>query len=132
MTSSLDAFQRLRDFRSLLLKLHRALLNSERLVYEQFHGRISSNNEFFRLVIEHDWFSWLRPISQFIVEIDEALSPKEPATLAQAEALLAKADEMLQPDLEGTTLEKQYYRAIQRDPDIALMHAEVKKLLHQD
>ena len=45
--SSLDAFQRLRDFRSLLLRLHRALLHSERIVYEQFHGRIASNTEFF-------------------------------------------------------------------------------------
>ena len=37
---------------------------------------------------------------------------------------------MLQPSAEGTTLEKQYYRAIQRDPEIALMHAEARKLLH--
>jgi len=129
--SSLDAFQRLRDFRLLLLRLHRALLHSERVVYEQFYGRIPSNTEFFRLVIEHDWFSWLRPMSQFIIEIDEALNPKEPATLGQVEALLAKARTMLQPSAEGTTLEKQYYRAIQRDPEIALMHAEARKLLHQ-
>jgi hypothetical protein len=129
--SSLDAFQRLRDFRLVLLRLHRALLHSERIVYEQFYGRIASNTEFFRLVIEHDWFSWLRPMSQFIIEIDEALSPKEPATLGQVEALLAKARDMLQPSAEGTTLEKQYYRAIQRDPDVALLHAEAIKLLHQ-
>ena len=129
--SSLDAFQRLRDFRLVLLRLHRALLHSERTVYEQFYGRISSNTEFFRLVIEHDWFSWLRPMSQFIIEIDEALSPKEPATLGQVEALLAKARDMLQRSAEGTTLEKQYYRAIQRDPEVALLHAEAIKLLHQ-
>lgn len=130
--SSLDAFQRLRDFRAVLLRLHRALLNSERVVYEQFYGRIPSNAEFFRLVLEHDWFSWLRPMSQLIAEIDEALSPKEPATLGQVEALLDKAGQMLQPAAEGTTLEKQYYRAIQREPEIALMHSEAKKLLHQD
>ena len=128
--SSLDsAFQCLRDFRKLLLRLHRALLHSERIVYEQFHGRISSNSEFFRLVIEHEWFDWLRPMSQFIVEIDDVLNPKEPATLGQVEALLAKGRTMLQPDAEGSTLEKRYYRAIQRDPDIALMHAEATKLL---
>jgi hypothetical protein len=129
--TSLDAsFQRLREFRSLLLRLHRALLHSERIVYEQFHGRIPSNSEFFRLVIEHDWFSWLRPMSQFIVEIDDAMSPKQPATLGQVEALLAKARQMLQPAAAGNTLEKQYYRAIQRDPEIAMMHAEAMQLLN--
>lgn len=89
--SSLDsAFQRLRDTRALLLRLHKALLDSERIVYEQFHGRIPSSGEFFRLVIEHEWFSWLRPMSQLIVQIDDVLSPKEPMTLGQAEELLEK------------------------------------------
>ncbi|WNZ22461.1 hypothetical protein HJG54_06015 [Leptolyngbya sp. NK1-12] len=128
--SSLDSsFQRLREFRGVLLRLHKALLHSERAVYEQFYGRIPSSGEFFRLVIEHDWFSWLRPMSQFIVEIDDALSAKEPITLGQVEALLAKARTMLQPCETGSSLEKRYYRAIQRDPDIALMHAEATRLL---
>lgn len=130
VNSSLDAsFQRLRELRSLLLRLHRALLHSERAVYEQFHGRIPSSGEFFRLVIEHEWFSWLRPMSQFIVEIDDVLNAKEPMTLGQAETLLEKARMLLQPSVDGTRQEKRYYRAIQRDPEIALMHAEATKLL---
>lgn len=130
VNSSLDAsFQRLRELRSLLLRLHRALLHSERAVYEQFHGRIPSSGEFFRLVIEHEWFSWLRPMSQFIVEIDDVLNAKEPMTLGQAETLLEKARMLLQPAVDGTRQEKRYYRAIQRDPEIALMHAEATKLL---
>ncbi len=131
--SSLDAtLQRLRELRPVLLRLHKALLESERIVYEQFHGRIQSKGEFFRLVIGHEWFSWLRPISQYIVQIDEVLSSKEPVPLNQATALLQQARELLQPSQEGTTLEKRYYRAIQRDPDIALMHAEVSQLLVAD
>lgn len=131
--SSLDsAFQRLRDLRALLLRLHKALLHSERVVYEQFHGRIPSSGEFFRLVLEHEWFSWLRPMSQLIVQIDDVLSPKEPMTLGQAEALLEKARMLLQPSAEGTSAEKRYYRAIQRDPEIALMHAEAMQLLNSE
>ena len=131
--SSLEAtLQRLRELRSVLLRLHKALLESERVVYEQFHGRIQSKGEFFRLVIDHDWFSWLRPISQFIVQIDEVLSSKEPVPLDKASALLDQARELIQPAQEGTSLQKRYYRALQRDPDIALMHAEVSKLLATD
>ncbi|MFH7028759.1 MAG: hypothetical protein ACHBN1_26030 [Heteroscytonema crispum UTEX LB 1556] len=130
---SLDfPFQRLREVRLALLRLHKALLNSERIVYEQFNGRIQTNGEFLRLVIGHEWFNWLHPISEFIVQIDEVLSAKEPATLNQANELLAQARTLLKPSEQGTSLQTRYYSAIQRDPDIALMHAEVSKLLATD
>ncbi|HEY9643087.1 MAG TPA: hypothetical protein V6C57_21540 [Coleofasciculaceae cyanobacterium] len=129
-SSSLDrALQRLRDVRLRLLRLHKALLESERVTYEQFYGRISSSGEFFRLVIDHDWFSWLRPISQFIIQMDDVLHSKEPVALQQVDDLLQQAQAMLQPVEDGTTLEKRYYRAIQRDPGIAMMHGEIAKLL---
>ena len=131
--SSLDAtLQQLRELRPALLRLHKALLESERIIYEQFHGRIQSKGEFFRLVIGHEWFSWLRPISQFIVQIDEVLSSKEPVPLSKASELIQEARKLLQPSQEGTSLQKRYYRALQRDPNIALMHAEVSKLLATD
>lgn len=122
-------FQRLRDVRRVLLQLHKALLDSERSQYEQYHGRIRSQGEFFQLVIQHEWFDWLRPFSQLIVEIDEALSAKEPITLQQANQLLDAARSLISPAAEGTNREQRYYQAIQRDPNIALIHADVSNLL---
>ncbi|GAB4174664.1 MAG: hypothetical protein Fur006_04610 [Coleofasciculaceae cyanobacterium] len=98
-------------------------------MYEQLNGRIRSKGEFFQLVIADEWFSWLRPFSQFIVQIDEALSAKEPITLHQANELLDEARSLVSPSEAGTNREQRYYQAIQRDPDIALMHAEVSRLL---
>lgn len=121
--------QRLGQVRFALLRLHKALLDAERVTYEQAHGRIRSNGEFFQLVIQDEWFDWLRPISQFIVQIDEALSTKEPITLEQASELLGQARQLLHPIEHGTPLEQKYYQAIQRDPDIAFMHAEMARML---
>ena len=128
--SSLDLpFQRLREVRTALLRLHKALLESERIAYEQSHGRIRSRGEFFQLVIGDEWFSWLRPFSQLIVQIDEALDAKEePMTLNQANQLLEEAKMLLQASETGTAREKRYYQAIQRDPNIAFMHAETSQL----
>lgn len=126
-------FQHLREVRLALLRLHKALLDSERAAYEQSHSQIKSNTEFFQLVIDHEWFSWLRPISQLIVQIDAAFDAKEPAkepmTLSQAKALLVQVRELLQPAEQGTASQQRYYQAIQRDPNIAFMHAELSKLL---
>jgi hypothetical protein len=128
--SPLDiSFQRLRELRALLLRLHKTLLDSERAVYEYEHGRIRSNGQFLRLVLENEWFSWLRPISQFIVQIDEVLSAKEPVTLQRANELLEEVRTLLQPSEEGTASQERYFQAIQREPDVALMHAEVSRLL---
>jgi len=127
---SLDAaLQKLREVRLKLLQLHKALLESERVTYEQFYGRIASSGEFFRLVVDHEWFNWLRPISQFIIQIDDIIHTKEPVELQQINSLLEQARMMLQPVEDGTLLEKRYYRAIQRDPDIAMRHGEISKLL---
>lgn len=131
--SSLElTLQQLRSVRAALLRLHKELLESERIVYEQFHGRIQSKGEFFRLVIEHEWFSWLRSFSQFIVQIDETLSAKEPVTLSQANELLEQARNLLTPSEAGTSLQKRYHSAIQRNPDIAMRHAEISKLLRKN
>ncbi len=130
---SLDApFQRLRELRPKLLKLHKALLDSERATYEQSYGRIQTSGEFLQLVINHEWFNWLRPISQFIVQIDELLHAKEPVVLSQVTDLLEKAQTLLQPSENGTLAEQHYFRAIQRDPAIAMMHGEVADLLASD
>jgi hypothetical protein len=127
---SLDSvLQRLRELRRVLLRLHKALLDSERVDYEQSYGPIRSNGEFLQLVIGHEWFNWLHPISQFIVQIDELLSAKEPITLEEAIDLLKQARTLLLPAEEGTPSEVRYYHAIQRDPGIAMMHAEMSKLL---
>jgi hypothetical protein len=95
------------------------------------HGGIRSRGEFFQLVLQDEWFSWLRPFSKFIVQIDEALGAKEeePLTLNRANELLDGVRILISPSAEGTNRERRYYQAIQRDPNIALMHAEVSRLL---
>lgn len=121
--------QQLKSVREALLNLHQVLLFSERAEYEQYHGQIQSSGEFFRLVLDHDWFSWLRPMSQLIVQIDDTLHDRAPLDDTKVDLLLHNARQLLQPNEDGATPEKRYYEAIQRDPRIALMHGEISELL---
>ncbi|MEL7039128.1 MAG: hypothetical protein AAFO04_26490 [Cyanobacteria bacterium J06592_8] len=125
-------FQRLRDVRTKLLRLHKALLESEKVEYEKIHGPIRSRGEFFQLVIGEGMFSWLRPFSQLIAQIDEVMAAKdEPVTLQQVNQLLEESQMLLRASENGNEREKRYYEVIQRDPDIAFMHAELSQLLTQ-
>lgn len=133
MTDSFDsAVARLRAIRPELLRLHKALLDSERVVYEQANGPIANSGEFFRLVIDDEAFSWLRPISKFIVQIDELLDlrKKDSVEPESAAILLEKARLMMKPNENSLTpLGERYFQAIQRDPNIALMHADISQKL---
>ncbi|MGD1942323.1 MAG: hypothetical protein ACFB0G_13520 [Leptolyngbyaceae cyanobacterium] len=127
---SMPAYEKLRTLRSLLLKLHKALLDAEQDSYERVHGPITSKGELFQLVISDEWFDWLRPISQFIVRIDETLSSKEPVSPNQLHVLLEASRDLL--PLESAADSEtavRYQRAVQNYPAIATMHAEMMELL---
>jgi hypothetical protein len=120
--------QRLTNLRRALLRLHKALLDDERLAYERVYGQVTGG-ELLQLVINHEQFAWLHSISELIVSIDEMLDAEEPMTNADAESLLTQARTLLKPSEDGTDFERKYYTALQRDPDIVLAHREVTKIL---
>lgn len=122
------ARQRLTQLRHALLKLHKTLVDSERVGYEKTIGKIQSPNHFLQLLTGDPRFAWLHPLSQLIVAMDEVLDAEEPLTLARVEALVRQADVLLVASENAEEFSGHYYEALQRDPDVVLAHAEVVKL----
>lgn len=121
------ARQSLNELRELLLPLHKALIESEREGYEETFGAIESPARFLQLLTADPWFAWLRPISQFITGIDEALDAEEPVTVADANRFITEARALLKPSESGEGFGKHYFEALQREPDVVLAHAKVVK-----
>ncbi|MFB8788864.1 MAG: hypothetical protein U7123_08435 [Potamolinea sp.] len=120
--------QHLRDLRNKLLQLHRMLLDTERITYEQIQGRVS-NTELLKLALEHEQFAWLRRISELIVQIDQMLQADEPLSLEDFQNLISGARMLLVPSEEGNGFARKYYNALQREPGVVLAHAAVSELL---
>ena len=123
--------KRLMELRLALLKLHKALVDSEKVGYEKTMGQIKSPNHFLQLLTRDPWFAWLQPFSQFIVAIDEALDAAEPLTVAKVDALVRQSDLLLAVSENSEGFSGHYFQALQRDPDVVLAHAEVVKLRGQ-
>ena len=121
--------QRLGDLRTGLLRLHKSLLECERAVYERDVERITTTGQYFNLVMNDPWFTWLRELSQFIVLVDEALDPKNPPTDADADRLVRRARELLSPNEEGAGFARRYFEVLQRDPDAVLAHRDMGQVL---
>jgi hypothetical protein len=112
-----------------LLRLHRTLLDGERVAYERVHGRIASNGEFLQLLLGHAWFAWLRQLSQSMVKLDELAESEEAAAGEAIQELIVSIRTLLTPSEVGEGFGRQYYDALQRDPEVVLAHATVRELL---
>jgi hypothetical protein len=120
--------QILANLRHALLELHKTLLDWERAAYERAHGRASAG-ELLKIVVEDPQFAWLRPVSELIVRIDEAIDSEAPDSPVDVEALAARARVVVAPDEAGTPYAQRYYAALQEHPDAVLAHRAVTRLL---
>jgi len=125
------ARRHLSALRTALLALHKELVDSERVSYEQTVGQIQSPSHFLQLLTKDAWFAWLQPLSQLIVAADVALEEKEPLTMAAAETLVKQTGLLLVASESGEGFSGHYHLALQRDPEVVMAHAEVAKLTHQ-
>ncbi len=114
-----------------LLRLHKALLDDERVAYERVHGRIPSNGAFLQLALNDAWFVWLRPLSQSIAKLDELSESDDASAPEEIPALLASVQALLTPMEEGEGFGRQYYDALQRSPEVVLAHASLRTVLMQ-
>lgn len=123
-----ESSQKLRDIRSVLLRLHKTLLDFERESYERAHGRISNSYEFLNLVMHDPWFAWLRHLSELIVQIDELLDAED-ASESTAAALIEQTRLLLTPSEAGDEFQRKYFTSVQQSPEVVLAHGEFAKLL---
>ena len=121
--------QTLTDVRHGLLGLHKALIVAEQLTFERIYGRVDSTGQLQQLVMNDPWFTWLHPLSNVVVRIDEMLDEECNLTTEDVAQILTEVRGMIRPSELGDGFERSYYEALQRAPDVVMAHSEMKKLL---
>ena len=96
---------------------------------ERFQGRLS-NAEFLQIATGGIRMGWLQPLSELIVELDEALVA-EPGDedAPDPQAILDRARSLVAPPDEATPFGRRYLNVLQRDPGVVLAHAELVRAL---
>jgi hypothetical protein len=120
--------ERLKNARDILLKLHKSMLDLERDMHEGIHGKLAAA-DFLNLLMEDEDFSWLRKFSILIVEIDEMFDLKEDLTPELIGANLQKVRELVEMKEPDEYFRAKYQFALQRDPNAAGLHSQLKNLL---
>jgi hypothetical protein len=117
---------RLRELSNRLLRLHRLLLDGERLAYETRHGSLAAG-DLFRLVLDDPQFAWLRSLSALIARIDAAIDAEDALGSHDVDAAFREVYRLLKGG-EGGDFQVKYHDALQRSPDVVMAHADVSKL----
>lgn len=120
--------ERLKNARNILLKLHKSMLDLERDMYEGIHGKVGSA-EFVNLLLEDEDFSWLRRFSRLIVDIDEMFDLKDEISQEMIDSNLKKVIALVEMTDPDDYFRAKYQFSIQRDPNSAGLHSQLKNLL---
>ena len=119
--------QELVEVRRALLRLHKALVDSERAAFEARSGA-TSNGQFLQLLLQDPFFVWLRPFSGLIAAMDEALADAEGLPVESAEEFLAQVRSLIGPPEANTGGETRYEEVRGRDPDVLFAHVQLARL----
>lgn len=115
------------ELRTGLYRLHKTLLDAERLSYEVEHGPIKNNGDYLQLLIHNPRFTWLQPYTKLIVTIDETEESKEPVSAEAVQALWDKAKELTVT--ESDKPDSPYQQIAAQTPTIQQAHQVVVDLL---
>lgn len=120
--------EKLKKARNLLLKLHKVLVDVERIRYEGKHGTVSSGQFLGRLLEDPD-FAWLRKFSTLIVDIDEMFDQKDGFSNESVEEHLLKVSELIGLRDQDERFKSKYEFALQNVLDAVAIQGELKSLL---
>ena len=124
----MDERQYLGELREALIRLHKTLLDWERVAYSRIHGR-SSPGELLASVMRDPQFAWLHPLSELIVRIDTVLGEDDGDSRAGFDAIVRQARTLVVPDESGSAYAQRYHTALQEHPDAVFAHRAVTTIL---
>jgi len=127
----MENVEKVKNARNIMLKLHKSMLDLEREMYEGIHGELGPA-QFVNILMEDEDFAWLRKFSMLIVEIDEMFDLKDAFTPEMVDANLEKVRELVEMTEPDEYFRAKYQFALQRDPNAAGLHSQLKAVLAKD
>ncbi|HEY8133258.1 MAG TPA: hypothetical protein VII12_15380 [Thermoanaerobaculia bacterium] len=111
----------LREISRALIPLHKRLIDAAKNDYAFAYEAEPTPGQLLNLLQSDPFFAWLKPLTTIIVDIDEMARTDFDA--AQALAVGAR--------LERLFAEQQYVEMLQREVDIAIGHAALRRTLQR-
>ena len=116
----------LRDLWKHLLPLHRALIDAARDEYSAKVAPVSGPTHLLQLLGDDPFFTWLKPMTAIIVDLDEM--SRTDFDRAALDAVLARVRALFAAEADEAFTSR-YLPLLQRDVDAAIAHASIRQIL---
>jgi hypothetical protein len=115
----------LRETWKQLLPLHRALIDSARDEYTATVGSLTGPGHLLQLLQEDPFFTWLKPLTSLIVDIDSMSRTDFERT--DVDGIVTRIEHLFGATADpGFT--SRYVPVLQRDVDVAIAHAAIRQI----
>jgi hypothetical protein len=118
----------LRDAWKQLMPLHRALIDAASAEYSATVATVSGPTHLLRLLQEDPFFEWLRPLTSIIVDLDTM--SRTDFEKADVDAIAARLERHFGATADADFTAR-YVPLLQRDIDVAVGHASIRKILQR-
>ncbi|HXG57763.1 MAG TPA: hypothetical protein VNL91_01935 [Thermoanaerobaculia bacterium] len=116
----------LREISQVLIPLHRTLIHAAKADYAFGYENVSGPGHLLRLLDEHPFFAWLKPLTALIVDIDEmARVDFEEAEFDR----IAERIELLFGTTPDPAFAEPYVRILQQNVDVAMHHGALRQTI---
>ena len=117
----------LAEVRRALMRLHKALIDSERPRFEARRGSAVTNTQLLGALLDDPFFQWMRPFSRLMAGMDEALFGDEPVTAEGARDFVRQVHALVSTPEVETPDSARYEYVRGRDPAVLFAHTEVHR-----
>lgn len=121
--------ERVDRLRPVLLELHKAMLDAQRIQYERLHGRIETSGEFLGLVLNHPEFEWIRALSALIARLDEWAEDMEGEGDGEFDNLVGRLRSLIRPEGTNTDFTAKYWTMVEGEPAVTVAHVKAWRLV---
>jgi hypothetical protein len=116
----------LREISKQLLPLHRALIDSARADYVAAVAPVSGPGQMLQLLNDDPFFTWLKPLTALIVDIDEMV--RTDFERADVDAIVTRVEKLFGTAADAA-FAAHYVPLLQREVDVAIAHAAVRQTI---
>jgi len=132
MTAKRNTRPQLRALSRTLRDVHRGLVDFSRERYELVNGVVRDRGELLRLLLEDEAFTWLRPLSRMIVEIDELTARDVAPTAEEAKKIRARAETLTTASDDPDAFGSRYVALLASEPRVAMNHGDLREAVRQN
>lgn len=125
-----NSLNQINNLFKLLMRVHKSLIDFQKMVVEAFEQKKYSPYEVLQLAFNHPDFAWLRKISTIMADMDEATSDKKNLpTEAQLKDFSRRLNEIFSEQTEDADFKHRLDIALRRDPKLSSEVDELRSAL---